>query len=105
MVRLYGIPGCGPCEIVNMKGVPFVFVDVRKDPGAARKIARLAGSPTAGVVLEVASRREHRVASRREHQEEGVSSPSEQAVEVIRSVSPAHLEAWYRRYLERRGSR
>mgnify|MGYP001770920745 CR=1 FL=1 len=96
-----------------MKGVPFVFVDVRKDPGAARKIARLAGSPTAGVVLEVASRREHRVASRREHrvasrrehQEEGVSSPSEQAVEVIRSVSPAHLEAWYRRYLERRGSR
>lgn len=90
MVRLYGIPGCGPCEIVkmflSMKGVPFVFVDPRKDPKAAQKIAQLVGSPTAGVVLEEAS-------------------SGEQAVEVIRSVSPAHLEAWYQRYLERSGSR
>lgn len=81
MVRLYGIPGCGPCEIVKMflsrKGVPFVLVDPRKDPEAAQKIAQLVGSPTAGVVLE------------------------EQEVEVIRSVSLAHLEAWYQRYLER----
>lgn len=71
-----------------MKGVPFVFVDPRKDPKAAQKIAQLVGSPTAGVVLE----------------EQEVSS-GEQAVEVIRSVSPAHLEAWYQRYLERSGSR
>ncbi|KIX84631.1 glutaredoxin family protein [Thermus filiformis] len=86
MVRLYGIPGCGPCEIVkmflSMKGVPFVFVDARKDPQAAQRITELVGSPTAGVVLEV-----------------------DGEVEAIRGVTPARLEAWYRAYLERSGSR
>lgn len=36
---------------LSMKGVPFVFVDPRKDPEAAQKIAQLVGSPTAGVVV------------------------------------------------------
>ncbi len=79
MVRLYGIPGCGPCEIVKMfltqKGVPFEFVNARQDPEAARKIAELVGSPTAGVVLEWKGR-----------------------VEAIRGVSPATLNAWWARY-------
>lgn len=79
MVRLYGIPGCGPCEIVKMflaqQGIPFAFVNARQDPEAARKIAELVGSPTAGVVLEWNGQ-----------------------VEAIRGVSPATLNAWLARY-------
>ncbi|MGQ9735942.1 MAG: glutaredoxin family protein [Thermaceae bacterium] len=75
-VRVYGIPGCGPCEIVkiflSMKGVPFEFVDARKDPEAARKIAELVGTPTAGV-------------------------------EAIRGVNPGRLEAWYQAHVARKG--
>lgn len=56
MVRVYGVPGCGPCEIVKMflaqKGVPFEFVNAREDEEARKKVTALAGSPTAGVVLE-----------------------------------------------------
>lgn len=84
MVRLYGIPGCGPCEIVKMflaqKGVPFTFVNAREDQEAAQRITELVGSPTAGVVLEWGGR-----------------------VEVIRGVSPATLQAWYARYQESSG--
>ena len=84
-MRLYGIPGCGPCEIVKMflaqKGIPFQFVNARQDPEAARKIAELVGSPTAGVVLEW-----------------------EGGTEVIRGVSPASLNAWLARYLEDQAS-
>ena len=79
MVRLYGIPGCGPCEIVKMflaqKGIPYAFVDLRKDEAAAQRVAELLGSPTAGVVLEW-----------------------ERGVEAIRGVSPARLHAWLDRY-------
>ncbi|APD09124.1 MULTISPECIES: glutaredoxin family protein [Thermus] len=82
MVRLYGVPGCGPCEIVKMflaqKGVPFTFVNAREDQEAAKKVAELAGSPTAGVVLEWDGK-----------------------TEVIRGVSPATLNAWYARYREK----
>lgn len=79
MVRLYGIPGCGPCEIVKMflaqQGIPFEFVNARQDEAAARKMAELVGSPTAGVVLEWDGK-----------------------TEVIRGVSPATLNAWLARY-------
>lgn len=79
MVRLYGIPGCGPCEIVKMflaqKGIPFEFVNARQDLEAARKISELVGSPTAGVVLEWDGH-----------------------VEALRGVSPATLHAWLARY-------
>ncbi|GAB5602923.1 hypothetical protein FJNA_14480 [Thermus sp. FJN-A] len=85
MVRLYGIPGCGPCEIVKMflahKGIPHEFVNARQDPQAAQKIAELVGSPTAGVVLEWNGK-----------------------VEAIRGVSPAALNAWLARYLEGQAS-
>jgi len=81
MVRLYGIPGCGPCEIVKMfleqKGIPCEFVNARQDPEAAQKIAELVGSPTAGVVLEWGGR-----------------------LEAIRGVSPQSLNAWLARYQE-----
>jgi DNA polymerase/3'-5' exonuclease PolX len=81
MVRLYGIPGCGPCEIVKMfleqKGVPYEFVNARKDPEAAKKIAKLVGSPTAGVVLEWQGR-----------------------LEAVRGVSPQSLNTWLARYRE-----
>lgn len=79
MVRLYGVPGCGPCEIVKLflaqQGIPYLFVDVRKDEAAARRVAELLGSPTAGVVLEWEGR-----------------------VEAIRGVSPARLHAWLVHY-------
>ena len=79
MARVYGVPGCGPCEIVQMflaqKGVPFEFVNAREDEEARKKVTALAGSPTAGVVLEW-----------------------EGGTEVIRGVSPASLHAWLARY-------
>ena len=79
MVRVYGVPGCGPCEIVKMflaqKGVPFEFVNAREDEEARKKVTALAGSHTAGVVLEW-----------------------EGGTEVIRGVSPASLHAWLARY-------
>lgn len=84
MVRLYGIPGCGPCEIVKMflaqKGVPFEFVNARQDPEAARKITELVGNPTAGVVLEWQGN-----------------------LEAIRGVSPATLNAWWAKYQAQAG--
>ena len=81
MVRLYGIPGCGPCEIVKMflerNGVPYEFVNAKADPEAAKKIAELVGSPTPGVVLEWQGR-----------------------LEAVRGVSPQSLNAWLARYRE-----
>jgi glutaredoxin-like protein NrdH len=81
MVRLYGIPGCGPCEIVKMflerNGVPYEFVNAKADPEAAKKIAELVGGPTAGVVLEWQGR-----------------------LEAVRGVSPQSLNAWLARYRE-----
>ena len=84
MVRVYSIPGCGPCEIVKMmlrqKGVPFEVVDLSRDERARRIAAELIGSPTAGVVIE---------------EEDG-------HLEAIRAVSPASFARWYQGYLERR---
>jgi glutaredoxin-like protein NrdH len=81
MVRLYGIPGCGPCKIVKMflerNGVPYEFANAKADPEAAKKIAELVGSPTAGVVLEWQGR-----------------------LEAVRGVSPQSLNAWLARYRE-----
>ena len=85
MVRVYGVPGCGPCEILKMflaqKGVPFEFVNARENEEARKKVSALAGRPTAGVVLEWDGK-----------------------TEVIRGVSPAALNAWYALYREERAS-
>ncbi len=79
MVRLYGIPGCGPCEIVKMflaqEGILYEFVDLRENPEARAKVAQKVGSPTAGVLLEW-----------------------EGGEEAIRGVSPGTLRAWLARY-------
>lgn len=79
MVRVYGVPGCGPCEIVKMflaqKGVPYTFVNVREDQEAARLVADLVGSPTAGVVVEWEGKRK-----------------------AIRGVSPVALNAFLEEY-------
>jgi len=86
MVRVYSIPGCGPCEIVKMmlkmKGIPYEVVDLSKDEEARRIAAELVGSPTAGVVIE--EENGHR--------------------EAIRAVSPATFERWYRGYRERQAA-
>ena len=87
MVRVYSIPGCGPCEIVKMmlrqEGVPFEVVDLSKDERARRIAAELVGSPTAGVVIE---------------EEDG-------HLEAIRAVSPITFQRWYQGYLERQAVR
>lgn len=57
MIRLYGLTGCGPCEVTKLflqqKNLPFEFVDVEKDPEARRKVQGMVGTLSAGVVLEV----------------------------------------------------
>ncbi len=87
MVRVYSIPGCGPCEIVKMmlrqKGIPFEVVDLSRDEQARKIAAELVGSPTAGVVIE---------------EEDG-------HLEAIRAVSPITFRRWYQGYLERQAAR
>ena len=52
-------------------------MNAKADPEAAKKIAELVGSPTAGVVLEWQGR-----------------------LEAVRGVSPQSLNAWLARYRE-----
>jgi len=56
MLRVYGVEGCGPCEVTKMflrsKQVPFEFVDVASVPGKRRELEEKLGSPTGGVILE-----------------------------------------------------
>lgn len=79
MIRVYGLTGCGPCEVAKLflkqKGAGFEFVDVGEDPEARAKVRGLVGTLSAGVVLEVGGQ-----------------------AEAILGVSIPKLEAWYRRY-------
>lgn len=56
MLRVYGVEGCGPCEVTKMffraKQVPFEFVDVASAPDKRRELQDKLGSPTSGVILE-----------------------------------------------------
>lgn len=56
MLRVYGVEGCGPCEVtklfLNAKQIPFEFVDVASAPGKRRELKEKLGSPTSGVILE-----------------------------------------------------
>jgi arsenate reductase-like glutaredoxin family protein len=56
MLRIYGVEGCGPCEVTKMflrsKQVPFEFVDVARAPDKRRELKEKLGSPTSGVILE-----------------------------------------------------
>jgi arsenate reductase-like glutaredoxin family protein len=79
MIRVYGLTGCGPCEVAKLflqqKGLEFEFLDVGQNPGARAKVEELVGTLSAGVVLE-----------------------SEGQAEAILGVSIPKLETWYRRY-------
>lgn len=56
MLRVYGVPGCGPCEVTKLflgsRDVPFTFIDVASDPEKRRDLTQRLGSPTSGVILE-----------------------------------------------------
>lgn len=56
MLRVYGVPGCGSCEVTKLflgsRHVPFEFVDVSNDPDKRRELREKLGSPTSGVILE-----------------------------------------------------
>lgn len=79
MVRVYGLSGCGPCEVAKLymkqKGLEFEFVDISTSEAARQKVQELVGSPNAGVVLEVNGE-----------------------VEAIKGLSIPRLDAWYRQH-------
>lgn len=56
MLRVYGVTGCGPCEVTKLflgsRGVPFGFVDVSDAPDRRRELREKLGSPSSGVILE-----------------------------------------------------
>jgi glutaredoxin-like protein NrdH len=56
MLRVYGVEGCGPCEVTKMflkaKQVPFEFIDVASAPDRRSELREKLGSPTSGVILE-----------------------------------------------------
>ncbi len=56
MLRVYGVEGCGPCEItklyLNVQDVPFEFIDVSSQPQKLEELKQKLGSPTNGVILD-----------------------------------------------------
>ncbi|HEU4741858.1 MAG TPA: glutaredoxin family protein [Meiothermus sp.] len=80
MIRVYGLTGCGPCEVAKLflkqKNLPFEFVDVQEHPEARQKVQEMVGTLTAGVVLEV----------------DGETT-------ALLGVSIPKLEAWYRAHV------
>ncbi|MBF6595044.1 MAG: glutaredoxin family protein [Thermaceae bacterium] len=81
MIRVYGLRGCGPCEVAKLflrqKGAEFEFVDVGSDAQARAKVKELVGTLSAGVVLEVGGQ-----------------------AQAILGVSIPRLEGWYKEHLE-----
>ncbi len=56
MIRVYGVPGCGPCEVAKLfftsRRVPFTFIDVTGSPEKRLELRERLGSETGGVILE-----------------------------------------------------
>jgi len=81
-VKVYGLPGCGPCEVAKLflksRGVPFEFVDVRAEPERRRQLTARLGSPAQGVILE-----------------------DEGEITVMQGVSVASLSRWLAGYRAR----
>lgn len=79
MVRVYGVKGCGPCEVTQMylrqKEVPFEFVDVAQDQAARQMLRERLPSLTSGVILE--------------HNDQ---------FDIMQGVSVASLNRWYHTY-------
>ena len=55
MLRVYGLEGCGPCEVTKLflgsKHVPFEFIDVGTQPDQRKELKEKLGSLTGGVIL------------------------------------------------------
>ena len=56
MLRVYGVEGCGPCEVTKLflgsRHVPFEFIDVATEPDKRNELRGKLGSLTGGVILE-----------------------------------------------------
>ncbi len=56
MLRVYGVEGCGPCEVTKLflrsRHVPFEFIDVATQPDKRRELKEKLGSLTGGVILD-----------------------------------------------------
>ena len=56
MLRVYGVEGCGPCEVTKLflgsRHVPFEFIDVASQPDKRNELREKLGSLTGGVILE-----------------------------------------------------
>ena len=56
MLRVYGVQGCGPCEVTKLflssRQVPFEFVDVARAPDKRKALQEKLGSSTGDVILE-----------------------------------------------------
>ena len=59
MLRVYGLDGCGPCEVTKLflssRHIPFEFIDVGNEPDKRRELQEKLGSLTGGVILEDSS--------------------------------------------------
>ena len=82
MINVYGVAGCGPCEVTKLflkgKEANFTFIDLSTNREKRRHLAGRLGSPTSGVILEDG-----------EH------------VKVMQGVSIAALNRWYQAYVAR----
>ena len=56
MLRVYGLAGCGPCEVTKLfldsRRVPYEFIDVGTEPDKRKELEEKLGSLTSGVILE-----------------------------------------------------
>lgn len=56
MLRVYGVTGCGPCEVTKLflgsRRVLFEFTNVAAAPDKRRELREKLGSPISGVILE-----------------------------------------------------
>ena len=56
MLRVYGLEGCGPCEVTKLflgsRHIPYEFIDVGTEPDKRKELEEKLGSLTSGVILE-----------------------------------------------------
>lgn len=56
MLKVYGVEGCGPCEVTKLflrsRNVPYAFINVATAPDKRRELRETLGSATSGVILE-----------------------------------------------------
>jgi len=56
-VTIYGVEGCGPCEVAKLffkqQKIAYRFVDLNQDKTRRRELVARLEQPTSGVILEV----------------------------------------------------